>query len=194
MAKLTANTQQMNELNEELKQVDAIKAIIREAAGLVGLDLEQTEKKIKATENDHFGETIGLLNLFGNKIMYWPSFGDDENHLVPERQATLATWFREKTGHDWSTTLFNRFKKARGYMAFVTDDHDMVEAKEPEWDKLIALSVKLSEMLNIDIYDANLCKEDWDKQAQKAANNVANEVKSIDKALAEHKAMMASVA
>lgn len=193
MAKLTANSNQMEELNKELQQVDSIKAMIREAADLVDLDPEQTEKKIKATENYHFGETIGLLNLFGNKIMYWPAYGEDENHLIQERQATLNTWFKEKTGNEWSTTLFNRFKKARGYMSFITDDHDAVEAKEPDWEMLVPLVVKLSQLVNIDIYDANMCRDAWNKQALKAANNVTAEAKKIDQALTDHKAMMDSM-
>lgn len=193
MARLTANTEDLAALNNEIKQVENMTTLVKEAAAAVGLDEVMLGKKIDATENYQFGQTIGLMNLFG-RIMQWPSFTDTDNSLVPARKAQLAIWFDNKMGHSFSATLFNKFRTARGYTSFATDDLELIDAKEPNWETLTPILVAMDQHLQVEIHDANLDKAKWAMAQAKAETRASDEIAEKTAELELHKQKMAKLA
>ena len=169
-------------INYKLRQtsMDTLRALIAEVADAAGMDKANMDIKLKlVTSRSEYGKVPALINLLASTAN-WPLDKDANKSELGDAKEIVTGMLP-----DMMDTLED-VHQAKGYHTFVSDDHEIVDGIEPDYEEYGMLVQVIAEKLQLPVVDLKLDETVWDKNEAKAEKKADKTIEDIKDELAEH--------
>lgn len=192
--KLKSNPAIKKQLETENKIIKKLGEVATLAASVADMDMDYFSKRVQAAEGHEYGSTAGLLNLI-TAVALWPvdRNGSMDNVAIKQTAVMEALNKQCKKSQPLTLSFLRQLKESRGSHSFVTDDHNVKEGIEPEYDRYAELLIYMAGTLGVEVLDFKLDKSSWTAKESDAAYVAQQEFIARENELKKHESEMAAL-
>ena len=164
--------------NESIK---AVQILILEVAETANMNVDEMKKRLQvATSRTEYGKVPSLFNLLAN-VANWPIDKDGSPAGIADAKLAIEALLVD------IIEPLEDLRQAKGYHTFVSDNYEIVEGIEPDFDEYEMLCQLIASSLRIPVVDIKLSDSAWDKTEQKAEAKAIKDMEDIQAELEEHR-------
>ena len=174
-------------INDALRR-ESIKALVNTLESVyeeLNLDLDMLHRKIAASRRSEYGRVPALINILAATYA-WPIADSSEAANIPQYQENILEILK------LDGEILLDLKEAKGYHSFLSDDFEVVQAIEPDYDEYNYYVLTVADALAIPYVDSKVSEEAWNRNENKALAKIKVEQAEAETALARHAELMAS--
>mgnify|MGYP006899580592 CR=1 FL=1 len=174
-------------INDALRR-ESIKALVNTLESVyeeLNLDLDMLHRKIAASRRSEYGRVPALINILAATYA-WPIADSSEAANIPQYQENILEILK------LDGEILLDLKEAKGYHSFLSDDFEVVQAIEPDYDEYNYYVLTVADALAIPYVDSKVSEEAWNRNENKALAKIVVEQAEAETALARHAELMAS--
>lgn len=195
--KLTeANTELTNPTADRLARTKAriiadreanrtLKKLLKDITSALDLDEDRMAKRIDSAVKSEYGAINGLVNLVAS-VANWPVEAGDGS-MVSTNRAILEDKF------NLDLIMLDDIRKYRGYHSFLTDDIEIMEPQEPDYDNYTDYCSIFLEELGVTSNRPTICEATWQKTELREAKRAQEDKVQRLQELETHKRLMAEL-
>lgn len=166
------NQKNMKTIRENAKAnreaYNGLRKIILDITEEVGLDEEKMANRINSARRSEYGPINGLINLLVS-VCNWPAEpGDGAN--VSINQKTIEDKYPQI-----DMLMLDDIKSFRGYHSFVSDELQVIDGIEPDYDNYRDHCAVLLEDLSLRSVKPTINEQQWQKREAAARLSAVNE-------------------
>ena len=188
---LKSNPAVKKQLAVETAIEQKLTAIAMLVASTADLDMDVYARRINASTKHEYGATAGLLNLITATTL-WPVDKNGAMDNVGITQEAILVALNKKAKKTAPITLgfLGKLKESRGMHSFVSDDHAVIDGREPEYDRYAEMLVYMASTLGVEVLDYKLDPATWSSAESRSIEAVNIEFQTRQEELALHKSAM----
>jgi len=173
-------------LNQERATINALKKKVFDITDLVGMDEEKMQRRVEAALRSEYGRINGMVNLLA-AVTNWPADQGDGS-AVGENRKTIE----DKLGLD--LMLLEDIRTYRGFHTFATDELEIIDGVEPQYEDYSDYVTILLEDMNLTPGRVGINPTTWTKTEARTKEKVAVDIEKMKAAVERHKATLAELA
>lgn len=171
------------QLQTERATIDALKKKIYAIVDLTGMDEEKMSRRVTSALKSEYGRVNGLVNLLA-AVANWPAEQGDgssvnENRMLLEQQLKL------------DLMLLDDIRTYRGYHTFVTDELEIIDGVEPQYEDYEDYVAILLTDMKLTPGKVAINPSTWARTEAKTKQNVQLEIERMQLAVERHKTLIA---
>lgn len=156
--------------------------IIDSICELCGLDQEKMVRRISVAKKSEYGRINGLLNLLASLVM-WPAEQGDGASVSTNQKLITDTL-------NVDIDLLEDIKSFRGYHTFVSDELEIIDGVEPNYEDYSDYCHIFLEGIELAPSRVVLDESKWQNAEKRAKVRAETELKEMEEAVANHKLLM----
>lgn len=169
-------------LNQEKATINALKKTVFAIVDLVGMDEEKVQKRVDAALRSEYGRINGMVNLLA-AITNWPADQGDGS-AIGENRRTIE----EKLGLD--LMLLEDIRTYRGFHTFATDELEVIDGMEPNYEDYSDYVTILLEDMNLTPGRVSINPTTWARTEARTKQKVSTDIELMKAAVERHKALI----
>lgn len=163
-----------------MESIDTVQSLIKEIGHVAGMDSEALGSRISmATSRSEYGKVPGLINLLSS-VCNWPLDKDASTSGMAEAKEAVAGVLPDLID------VLEDIKQAKGYHTFVSDEHELVDGIEPDFEEYTMLLNVVASNLQLPVLDVKLSEAAWERAEDKAYTKAKESIEAIKVELEEH--------
>lgn len=174
-------------INDALRR-ESIKALTTKLEDIYeecGLDIDMLHRKIAASRRSEYGRVPALINIIAATYA-WPIASQSEAANIGQYQEQIA----DLLGVDGDVLL--DLKDAKGYHSFLSDEFEVVQGIEPDYEEYNYYVLTVADALAIPYVDSKINEQTWSRNEDKALAVIKLEQVEAEAALKRHEEVLAS--
>lgn len=179
MERLQAKREQI-QANREASKV--LKKLIKDITNSLSLDEDRMAKRIDSATRSEYGAINGLVNLVAS-VANWPVENGDGS-LVSTNRLVLEEKF------NLDLVMLDDIRAFRGYHSFVTDELEIINGIEPQYEDYTDYCEIFLEELGVKSNRPTICEAKWAAAEKRAKQKALDDQAQMQEELAVHQAYM----
>lgn len=169
--------------NREASKV--LKKLLKDITNTLDLDEERMAKRIDAATRSEYGAINGLVNLVAS-VANWPVENGD-GALVSTNRLILEDKF------NLDLVMLDDIRAYRGFHSFVTDDIEIINGQEPQYEDYTDYCEIFLEELGVRSTRPTICPDRWKTAETRAIAKAKTDQTQMLEELAFHKEYLAQL-
>lgn len=169
--------------NREASKV--LKKLLKDITNTLDLDEERMAKRIDAATRSEYGAINGLVNLVAS-VANWPVENGD-GALVSTNRLILEDKF------NLDLVMLDDIRTYRGFHSFVTDDIEIINGQEPQYEDYTDYCEIFLEELGVRSTRPTICPDRWKTAETRAIAKAKTDQAQMLEELAFHKEYLAQL-
>ena len=169
--------------NREASKV--LKKLLKDITNTLDLDEERMAKRIDAATRSEYGAINGLVNLVAS-VANWPVENGD-GALVSTNRLILEDKF------NLDLVMLDDIRTYRGFHSFVTDDIEIINGQEPQYEDYTDYCEIFLEELGVKSTRPTICPDRWKTAETRAIAKAKTDQAQMQEELAFHKEYLAQL-
>lgn len=169
--------------NREASKV--LKKLLKDITNTLDLDEERMTKRIDAATRSEYGAINGLVNLVAS-VANWPVENGD-GALVSTNRLILEDKF------NLDLIMLDDIRAYRGFHSFVTDDIEIINGQEPQYEDYTDYCEIFLEELGVKSTRPTICPDRWKTAETRAIAKAKTDQTQMLEELAFHKEYLAQL-
>lgn len=169
--------------NREASKV--LKKLLKDITNTLDLDEERMAKRIDAATRAEYGAINGLVNLVAS-VANWPVENGD-GALVSTNRLILEDKF------NLDLVMLDDIRTYRGFHSFVTDDIEIINGQEPQYEDYTDYCEIFLEELGVRSTRPTICPDRWKTAETRAIAKAKTDQTQMLEELAFHKEYLAQL-
>lgn len=169
-------------ITADREAIKALKTLIKNIVATLDLDEDRMAKRVDSAIRSEYGAVNGLVNLVA-AIANWPVESGDGSMVSLNRQ-TLEDKF------NLDLVMLDDIRKFRGFHSFVTDDIEIMEGVEPQYEDYTDYCAIFLEELGVTSNRPTICEATWLAAEQRASKKAKEDQAQMKQELEIHKQYM----
>lgn len=155
--------------------VSKLKSTINSIVNELALDEERMDKRVDSATRSEYGTINGLINLVAS-IANWPAEPGDGSQVSTNRRV-LEDKF------ELDLMLLEDIRNYRGYHSFVTDDLEIIDGTEPDYENYTDYCEIFLETLGVSSNRPSIDAAKWNRAEDKAKAKALEDLASMKEEL-----------
>ena len=169
--------------NREASKV--LKKLLKDITNTLDLDEERMAKRIDSATRSEYGAINGLVNLVAS-VANWPVENGD-GALVSTNRLILEDKF------NLDLVMLDDIRAYRGFHSFVTDDIEIINGQEPQYEDYTDYCEIFLEELGVKSTRPTICPDRWKTAETRAIAKAKTDQTQMLEELAFHKEYLAQL-
>lgn len=169
--------------NREASKV--LKKLLKDITNTLDLDEERMAKRIDSATRSEYGAINGLVNLVAS-VANWPVENGD-GALVSTNRLILEDKF------NLDLVMLDDIRAYRGFHSFVTDDIEIINGQEPQYEDYTDYCEIFLEELGVKSTRPTICPDRWNTAETRAIAKAKTDQAQMLEELAFHKEHLAQL-
>ena len=169
--------------NREASKV--LKKLLKDITNTLDLDEERMAKRIDSATRSEYGAINGLVNLVAS-VANWPVENGD-GALVSTNRLILEDKF------NLDLVMLDDIRAYRGFHSFVTDDIEIINGQEPQYEDYTDYCEIFLEELGVRSTRPTICPDRWKTAETRAIAKAKTDQTQMLEELAFHKEYLAQL-
>ena len=169
--------------NREASKV--LKKLLKDITNTLDLDEERMAKRIDSATRSEYGAINGLVNLVAS-VANWPVENGD-GALVSTNRLILEDKF------NLDLVMLDDIRVYRGFHSFVTDDIEIINGQEPQYEDYTDYCEIFLEELGVRSTRPTICPDRWKTAETRAIAKAKTDQTQMLEELAFHKEYLAQL-
>lgn len=169
--------------NREASKV--LKKLLKDITNTLDLDEERMAKRIDSATRSEYGAINGLVNLVAS-VANWPVENGD-GALVSTNRLILEDRF------NLDLVMLDDIRAYRGFHSFVTDDIEIINGQEPQYEDYTDYCEIFLEELGVKSTRPTICPDRWKTAETRAIAKARTDQTQMLEELAFHKEYLAQL-
>lgn len=169
--------------NREASKV--LKKLLKDITNTLDLDEERMAKRIDSATRSEYGAINGLVNLVAS-VANWPVENGD-GALVSTNRLILEDKF------NLDLVMLDDIRAYRGFHSFVTDDIEIINGQEPQYEDYTDYCEIFLEELGVKSTRPTICPDRWKTAETRAIAKAKTDQAQMLEELAFHKEHLAQL-
>ena len=162
-----------------LESINTMKEAINIAVTIAEMDKDKISRRVKAAMKSEYGKVPGLINLLSG-IINWPTDSQTPDNLSAIQDEICTNLGLEQV-------MLDDLREAKGFHTFLTEDQEIMDGSEPDYDEYNMLCELMASKLNLPVIDMKLSESEWNNREAKAIATAQQDLKDIETELAEYR-------